>query len=128
MVAFVSVLAEVEKCSEEAGRSFIPLRGGMMEPFLLLNVNRASPARVIAAYQCVQADQTIDAVSDSFPRLLSEAKGSTQALQALRRRLAWRLHPDRGIGSSVPASLSLSEINAAIDEALASCSTSGRRE
>jgi hypothetical protein len=58
---------------------------------------------------------------DSFSRALSAASGSPKKLHALRRSLAWRLHPDRRAGALCDTQDALAQCNAAIDAALARC-------
>ncbi|WP_363346625.1 hypothetical protein [Methylocystis echinoides] len=132
MVAFVSVLIEVERRSEEVQRPFTPLHVGFTEPLPPFEANARAARQVIAAYRRFQQEQPPApagrAVDDPFPELLSQARHSARDLKSLRRRLAWRLHPDRGAATDDTPSLSLSEINATIDAALARCSSSGRRE
>lgn len=126
MVAFVSVLAEFERRCEEVDRPIASSCRGPIGPLLLEQANIKVAAQAIAAYRCVQAELTPALEPDPFPRLLLEARHSAQGLKALRRRLAWRLHPDRAMAEGDRPSLSLSDVNAAIDAALASQAFSAR--
>ncbi len=127
MVAFITILAELERSREESGAPLTPLRVCLMEPILPKETDVEATVQAIAAYQSIQAESTALAEQDRFAQLLSEARHSPQALKALRRQSAWRLHPDRSTTERDIASVSLSDVNAAIDAALTACSPSVRR-
>lgn len=127
MVAFAEVLAELAKHREEAGASAKPARITLIEPFLPGQSNIAAAAQAHAVYQRLQ-EELAPRIENEFPKLLQEARHSARDLKALRRRFAWRLHPDREKKGSAVEPVSLSEVNAAIDAALANCFSNGRRE
>jgi uncharacterized membrane protein YccC len=118
MVAFVEVLDEVGERCAEAGRSFA-------EPYAPhIEATRLGTAHAVSAYRHVQGERPESLPpkhkTENFTKLISEAVQSTQRLKKLRRQLAWRLHPDRGHERDPRP---LPEINAAIDAALARCSS-----
>lgn len=59
-----------------------------------------------------------------FHQKLVLAKSSKAALRALRREMAWRLHPDRRGESCRAPGLDLAQCNDAIDAALEGCDAS----
>lgn len=137
MVAFVKVLDEVERRSIEAVQSFKLPNLGLAEPSLFAE-KAVATAHVVAAYQSFQPKASSPPASSSalcapsrpkpvsqppFASMMAEARHSAQSLKALRRQLAWRLHPDR---RPEDYALSLAEVNAAIDAALARCPANGR--
>lgn len=61
----------------------------------------------------------IDEFAARFPRLLETARRAPQHLRALRREMAWRLHPDRAGADARAASERMAQFNAMIDAALA---------
>ncbi|RTL84693.1 MAG: hypothetical protein EKK29_13685 [Hyphomicrobiales bacterium] len=127
MVAFAKVLAELGNHQEETGASPEPSRMRLIEPFLPRQSNISAAPQAHAVYQRLQ-EELAPRIEDEFPKLLMEARHSAPHLRALRRRFAWRLHPDREkIGAAVEP-ISFSEVNAAIDAALANCSFNGPRE
>lgn len=63
-------------------------------------------------------DDTKDIVA-RFPNDLAIARRSPEKLQALRRRLAWALHPDRAQRDTEEASRLMAHCNAMIDAELA---------
>lgn len=127
MIAFVKILEDVDNQCEESGRSFAPLRIELVEPYApQLESNRLGAAHAVAVYRDVQSDRATSSPppqkNENFAQMIAEAVQSARRLKALRRDLAWRLHPDR---DSRQDGKPLAEINAAIDAALARCS-SGR--
>lgn len=127
MIAFVKVLDDVENQCAEISRSFAPLRIELVEPYApQLESHCLGAAHAVSAYRDVQGDRTASPAppqrNENFTQLIGEAVQSAQRLKALRRDLAWRLHPDRDPRHDGKP---LAEINAAIDAALARCS-SGR--
>lgn len=127
MIAFVEILDEVENQCPEISRSFAPLRIDLVEPYApQLESHRLGAAHAVSVYRDVQGDRTASPPqpqkNENFAQLIAEAVQSARRLKALRRDLAWRLHPDRDPRQDGKP---LAEINAAIDAALARCS-SGR--
>jgi hypothetical protein len=124
MVPFARVLDDVERLSSEARRASRPFNIGLAEPLAPQNAEKPeAAAQAIAAYRSLQGEPPAPR-SPANPRIsvdtemAPEAIRSPRKLKALRRQLAWRLHPDRGPdGDWRP----LAEINAAIDAALAQC-------
>lgn len=125
MVAFVKVLDEVESFfNMAASHSTAPPHMEAIEPYLPAMAEKAMPtAHVVAAYRSLQ-HETTPAVresppkTESLPELMAAAHQSARSLRGLRRRLAWRLHPDRAPHDSA---FTLSDVNAAIDAALKKC-------
>ncbi len=95
MVAFITILAELQRSREESGALLTPLRVCLKEPLLPKETDVKATAQAIAAYRSIQAESTALVDQDRFAQLLMEARHSPQALKALRRQSAWRLHPDR---------------------------------
>ncbi len=127
MVAFVKILDEVENQGAEISRSFAPHRIDLVEPYApQLESQRLGAAHAVSVYRDVQGDRMATPSQpqkgENFAQLIAEAVQSARRLKALRRDLAWRLHPDRDCRQDGKP---LAEINAAIDAALARCA-SGR--
>jgi hypothetical protein len=125
MVAFVKVLDEVGERCAEAGRSLAPYKIELVEPYApQVEATHLGTAHAVSAYRQVQGEQSASSrpshKTENFAKLISEAVQSAQRLKKLRRQLAWRLHPDR---ATERGSQPLAEINAAIDAALARCSS-----
>ncbi len=131
MVAFIDVLHEVEALAAEANRPFAAPQLGLTEVVCAQATVTAATGKAESAYrsfqgepppeQCAELRQELPSKGRlRFAQLLSEARHSPAALRALRRRLAWRLHPDRGLCNDAGFPLSLSEVNAQIDAALTS--------
>ncbi|WP_442754618.1 hypothetical protein ACNHKD_16740 [Methylocystis sp. JAN1] len=86
-----------------------------------------STAKALSAYQqfCLEAPWTpshsapLSAVE--FSKKLMAARGSRVALHALRRHIAWRLHPDRHANGALASEVTLAQCNDAIDTALVYC-------
>jgi hypothetical protein len=126
MVAFVKVLEEVGDRCAEAEASVAPYRLGLVEPYAPQTAGSPiSTGGAVAAYRHVQGERPAtsprdDNKTEAIAALVSQADPSPKKLRLLRRRLAWRLHPDRGPERD---SRPLAEVNAAIDAALARCSS-----
>jgi hypothetical protein len=128
MVAFIVILDEVETRTASANQPFAPPQLGLTEVCCAPATNATAIAKVETAYRRFRREprptpepQRAPPRNDDpeqFARLLSGAGYSPSQLKALRRRLAWRLHPDRGPTGDAAPTLSLSDVNAAIDAAL----------
>jgi hypothetical protein len=130
MVAFIVILDEVETLAGNANRSFAPPQLGLTEVCCARATNATAIAKAETAYRSLQREpqptprpepQTAPSRNDDseqFARLLSGVGHSAPDLKALRRRLAWRLHPDRRPAGDTALGLSLCDVNAAIDAAL----------
>jgi hypothetical protein len=120
VLEFSAVLTEVASRSDERSSSRVPLP---LDLFELPRGNYARHTDVREAYAAAPATSGVS--SDNrpapdladFERALKIAKSDAQRLRALRRRIAWALHPDRNTTRELAAALA--DFNARLDAALA---------
>ncbi|MGJ0508744.1 MAG: hypothetical protein ACR652_16780 [Methylocystis sp.] len=122
MSAFVKVLDEVQVRAREAGRSAKPFTIGLAQAYDHPAEDSVTTAHAVAAYRLFQREARAEQppppqkpTPAPVSSLVAGAMQSPQRLKALRRQLAWRLHPDRDPDRDSGA---MAEVNAAIDAAL----------
>jgi hypothetical protein len=125
MRMFEEVLGEIEERSRRFENASSPPVLSFIEPLAPgAEPSRLAVAGVAAAYRNMQLPKPAPAIDapqiqyESFMTMVAEAKASRERLKALRRLIAWRLHPDRWPTDSAGATQSLAKLNAAIDSAL----------
>lgn len=128
MSEFSRVLSAVESESIALSESVRRLvRRGLTVDSKALPDKRCSKAIALSAYERsrsgihpVNSDCAPPSAAEFYEKL-ALANGSKAALRALRREIAWRLHPDRRTGSVFAPDLTLAQCNRAIDAALERC-------
>jgi hypothetical protein len=139
---FLRILSEIEKRSEppSGGHAFrisfgaAPLRGpapdafateGIVAAYLRASGEHSDKAAQDATQASAQKAREADVVGPydavCFEKDLLEARGCPKRLKALRRKIAWRLHPDRGRVECDVFPADLAKCNAQIDAAIANC-------
>jgi hypothetical protein len=136
MAGFADILAQVESASSRTDELASPLRLRMeLAPTLdvVATEGNAPPRGVIAAYRetieelaprapaPVVARLSQEDFAARFPKMLRGARRSPDKLAALRREIAWALHPDRAGADAQENSDAMARFNAMIDAALAEC-------
>jgi hypothetical protein len=123
MVDFHKVLDEIaerRRC-EAAAPS---LRLSCITPEMATPRSCIAPQQAAAAYRRLQAAplagplQAPSSVGRNYEECLAEGALSRDRLKSLRRSIAWRLHPDRGVLPEALATAAMARFNAAIDAAL----------
>lgn len=140
MVGFAEILAEVETAVRSASAKAASTLRFESEISRVHDVQANEPDRplrgVAAAYRQSVEDASRPAQSESaqsarplnefaacFPTELAAARRSPEKLTALRRRIAWALHPDRTLYAPHEAAQVMASFNAMIDTALTHCRT-----
>jgi hypothetical protein len=91
----------------------------IISAYLQTTQDRMVDPPVVASTTCaLDAPEQYDATS--FARDLRDARRCPNRLKALRRKIAWRLHPDRRLPEASDNSVDLAKFNAEIDAAIAS--------
>lgn len=138
MTDFAGILADVEAAPPATSAAAAPPLFG--EPIIAAHGVATDGAdermrRVTAAYREALADDSNSAVRAQAPDAgapptelatifaaeLALARHSPDLLRALRRKMAWRLHPDRSGDAASGASQTMARFNAMIDMAIAQC-------
>lgn len=134
MAGFADILADIEAASFGVEQDAPTLRFGLEKASTqIVNTTLASaPLQGLAAayLEIIETvaltapeapSPSLDEIAARFPTLLNLARRSPKGLSALRREMAWALHPDRAAGDAGAASRAMARFNAAIDAALAQC-------
>ena len=126
MVEFLDVLIAVERRS--ADTSTVDRHHAFSISPTNLPTSGAQNNDVLGAYLRVATDKppetppsTVDP-GEKISRELAASRQSQQRLKALRREVAWLLHPDRRPGDRAAAAALLARFNAEIDAAIAALS------
>jgi hypothetical protein len=124
MVDFHKVLDEIAErrrpCEAEAPSP----RLSCITPQMATPRSCIAPQQAAAAYRRLQSTplagplQAPSPVGRNFEDCLAEGALSRDRLKSLRRSIAWRLHPDRGVLPEALATAAMARFNAAIDAAL----------
>jgi hypothetical protein len=134
---FLRILVEIEKRSEPPSRGIpisnifgaTPLPGATPETFATeeivatyLHAGKDRSNKETAAgskHRDAESVEQYDAAA--FAKDLCEAQGNRLKLKALRRKVAWRLHPDLRRSGICATPLDFAKFNAEIDAAIAKC-------
>jgi hypothetical protein len=130
MADFEKVLDEIEERRRRFENAPSAPAVSLCEPPVVLTAQFYMRAdRAAATYRMQQTEprepvppppKTIS--PESVRAILARRRLSRKRLEALRRKIAWRLHPDRCAAHDPEATRAMAEINAAIDQALAASS------
>lgn len=126
MGGFAEILRQVEAQARAASLDSVPVfRGARVESFPGHESAPAPPLRRVVAVYGDQADVAnppaqFDAqiALEFFAKEADAASGAPARLRALRRKMAWLLHPDR-VADEPAAAQAMVQVNARIDAELA---------
>jgi hypothetical protein len=130
MVDFEKVLDEIEERRRRFENAPSAPAVSLSKPPVVLTAQFCMRAdRAAATYRMQQTEPQRPAnpeptmiSPENVRAILALGRLPRKRLETLRRKIAWRLHPDRCAAQDPEASRAMAEINAAIDQALAASS------